>query len=162
MPVWPPLLDAETEQLARGDIPYFFRLYGRPGIHYYASRDLSRIVSLPAGRGMPKNPPLLDVQRALRSPGRKKLREDGLFALVGAFDHAELSGKHQGQHEAAGWSMTLGQRTVRLTLPGGAELETSRALRAFVGSVYLPCRCGEVKSALVPKVTQCRAARASV
>jgi hypothetical protein len=29
-PLWPPLLDAEAEQLARGDIPYFFRLYG-PG-----------------------------------------------------------------------------------------------------------------------------------
>ena len=34
-PLWPPLLDAEAEQLARGDIPYFFRLYGQPGIHYY-------------------------------------------------------------------------------------------------------------------------------
>lgn len=156
--VWPPLLDAETEQLARGDIPYFFRFYGQRGIHYYASADLSHLETLPGGRDMPKNEPLLDVKRHLRSPARKKLREDGLFALVAAFDHPSLSGEHRG----AGWSLALTKQRLRLTLPGGDELETARNLRDFVGSVYLPCGCGEVKSVLVPNVTVCRPAKASV
>ncbi len=43
VPLWPPLLDAEAEQLARGDIPYFFRLYGRRGIFYYQNRALTAL-----------------------------------------------------------------------------------------------------------------------
>jgi hypothetical protein len=160
--LWPPLLDAETEQLANGDIPYFFRLYGRPGIHYYKSADLQQIGTLPSGRNMPKNEPLLDVKRSLRSPSRKQLREDGLFALVGAFDAKSLTGRHEGDHHAAGWQLELTKRRVRLQLPGGEELETNRDLRAFVGSAYLLCSCGEVKSALVPPVTVCRPAQAGV
>ena len=51
VPLWPPLLDAEAEQLARGDIPYFFRLYGRRGIFYYQNRALTALGRLPlAGR----------------------------------------------------------------------------------------------------------------
>src|SRR5262249_30178372 len=53
-PVWPPLLDAEAEQLARGDIPYFFRLYGRQGIHYYADEALTRIERLPREGDVPQ------------------------------------------------------------------------------------------------------------
>ncbi|HVY28890.1 MAG TPA: hypothetical protein VHB79_20175 [Polyangiaceae bacterium] len=159
---WPPLLEAEAEQLARGDVPYFFRLYGAPGIHYYGSRNLEQIRTLPSGRGMPKNPPLLDVKRGLRSPSRKRLREDGLFTLIGAFDAESLTGRHEGEHAAAGWLLELTKRRVRLQLPSGEELETDRDLRAFVGSAYLRCSCGEVKSALVPPVTVCRPARASV
>ncbi len=34
-------------------------------------------------------------------------------------------------------------------------------MSAFVGSVYLPCRCGEVRSVFVPAVTTCEAAPAA-
>lgn len=160
--LWPPLLEAEIDQLGRGDIPYFFRLYGGRGIHYYTSPDLEQIATLPSGRDMPKNEPLLDVKRGLRSPSRKQLREDGLFALVGAFDAVSLTGRHQGEHQAAGWLLELTKRRIRLQLPDGEQLETDRDLRAFVGSAYLSCSCGEVKSALVPPVTMCRPGPASV
>ncbi len=152
--VWPPLLDAEAEQLARGDIPYFFRLYGRPGIHWFGNQELTRIERLPLTGDVPQLDPVLQVSRGLRSPSRKKLREDGLFTLLGAFDHGSFEGKHQdGELE-----VTFRARTLVVKLPGGAELETRRDLRAFVGSVYLPCRCGEVRSAFVPQVTVCEAA----
>ncbi len=72
--LWPPLLEAEVEQLARGDIPYFFRLYGSPGIHYYADATLSRVASLPLHGDVPKLDPILRLSRGLRSPARRKLR----------------------------------------------------------------------------------------
>lgn len=152
-PVWPPLLDAEVEQLARGDIPYFFRLYGKQGIHYYGDRDLRRLERLPREGDVPQLDPILQVSRGLRSPSRKKLREDGLFTLLGAFDHPSLTGRHPSDE----LELTLRARTIVVKLPTGEELESRRNLSAFVGSVYLPCRCGEVRSVFVPPVTVCEA-----
>jgi hypothetical protein len=152
--LWPPLLDAETEQLARGDIPYFFRLYGRPGIHWFGNRELTRIERLPLEGDVPQLDPALDVSRGFRSPSRKKLREDGLFTLLGAFDHPSFAGKH----ESDGLEVTFRRRSLVVKLPGGEELESRRDLRSFVGSVYLPCRCGEVFSVFVPEVTACEGA----
>lgn len=157
-PLWPPLLDAESEQLARGDIPYFFRLYGRPGIHYYADATLSQVARLPLHGDVPKLDPILQVSRGLRSPTRKKLREDGLFSLLGAFDHKSFTGTHSGDE----LTLTFSKRNLVLTLPNGEQLETSRNLRAFVSSVYLPCECGEVRSVFVPKVSGCTTAQSSV
>jgi hypothetical protein len=151
--VWPPLLDAEAQQLARGDIPYFFRLYGRPGIHYYADASLSRVETLPLRGDVPRLEPLLRVTNGLRAPSRKKLREDGLFALLGAFDHAALSGAVESEK----LSLKFAARSLVARLETGEELRSRRNLRAFVGSVYLPCRCGEVRSVFVPAVTRCRA-----
>lgn len=149
--LFPPLLDAEAEQLARGDIPYFFRLYGRAGIHYFADPTLSEVRRLPLRGDVPKLGPLLSLSRGLASPSRKKLREEGLFALLGAFDHAGLSGKYRdGELE-----LRFAPRSLVVRLPNGDELETRRNLRAFVESAYLPCRCGEVRSVFVPAVTRC-------
>lgn len=149
----PPLLAAEDEQLRRGDIPYFFRLYGRPGIHYFTDPSLATSLRLPTRGDVPQLAPLLQVSKGLRSPKRQSLREQGLFCLLGAFDHPSFHGEH-----------TLGDLTVRflsrrlvVRLPGGDELDTRRDLRSFVSSVYLPCRCGEARSALVPPVTRCQA-----
>ena len=157
-PLWPPLLEAETEQLARGDIPYFFRLYGRAGIHYYANETLSEIARLPLHGDVPQLDPILEVSRGFRSPARKKLREDGLFTLLGAFDHSSFTGKHAGE----ALTLTFSKRNLVVTFPDGEELQSSRNLRAFVGSVYLPCGCGEVRSVFVPPVTVCTAALGSV
>lgn len=151
--LWPPLLDAEAEQLGRGDIPYFFRLYGRPGIHYYAEPTLSRLGRLPTRGDVPQLEPLLSLSRGLRSPARKKLREEGLFTLLGAFDHEGLGGKHRTEE----LEVTFGARTLVVKLDGCEELRVRRDLSAFVGSVYLPCRCGEVRSVFVPEVTRCEA-----
>jgi hypothetical protein len=156
VPPWPPLLDAEAEQLERGDIPYFFRLYGRPGIHYYGDRALRTLARIPLRGDVPKLDPLLRLSRGLRSPSRASLREPGLFTVLGAFDDASFEGKH----ESDGLSVAFGARTLTVTLPDGEELEVRRDLRAFVGSVYLPCRCGEVRTVFVPEVTVCDAMRA--
>jgi hypothetical protein len=153
--LWPPLLDAEREQLARGDIPYFFRLYGRPGIHYYRERSLSQLGRLPMQGDVPQLEPLLRLSRGLRAGSRSTLREEGLFTLLGAFDHASLTGTHENDALEA----RFGARSIVVTLPDGEELRSRRNLSAFVGSVYLPCRCGEVRSVFVPSVTVCRAGK---
>jgi hypothetical protein len=151
--LWPPLLEAEAEQLARGDIPYFFRLYGKKGIHYYTSRNLSQVGRLPLAGDMPQLEPLLELARGCRSPSRRKLSQDGFFALLGAFDDLSLTGTQ----EHAAMQVRFGQRTLSVKFADGEALSTSRDLRAFVGSVYLPCRCGEVRTVLVPPVSRCSA-----
>lgn len=151
VPPWPPLLPAEAEQLERGDIPYFFRYYGQPGIHYYADAELERTGRLPSRGDVPKLEPLLSLSRGLRSRSRTRLREEGLFALLGAFDHPGLDGRH----DAGPLGVRFGARSIVVTLPGGAELRSPRKLDALVGSVYQRCRCGEVRSPLVPAVTRC-------
>ncbi len=156
--LWPPLLDAERAQLERGDIPYFFRLYGRAGIHYYADRTLRQVRRLPLHGDVPQLDPLLDVRRGLRSRARKQLREQGLLTLLGAFDHPALVGRHESDE----LQVTFGKRSLVVRLPGGEELHARRDLSAFVSSVYQPCRCGEVRSVFVPAVTRCTAARGSV
>jgi hypothetical protein len=155
-PLWPPLLEAEEEQLARGDIPYFFRLYGRQGIHYYADEALTRLKTIPRAGDVPQLDPILrltPLTRGLRSPSRKQLREEGLFTLLGAFDHPSFAGRHETDDLEARFKA----RTLVLKLSTGEELHSRRDLSAFVGSVYLPCRCGEVRSVFVPPVTVCEA-----
>ncbi len=151
--LWPPLLEAEKEQMARGDIPYFFRLYGLPGIHYYGDEELLQRKRLPLEGDVPQLDPVLEVSRGFRSPTREKLREEGLFTLLGAFDHKSLAGKH----EMDGLEVTFSARTLIVTLPKGEEMHSRRNLSAFVSRVYLPCRCGEVRSVFVPPVTVCEA-----
>ncbi len=149
--VWPPLLDAESEQLARGDIPYFFRLYGKPGIFHFANASLTKVERLPTKGDVPQLEPLLDISKSLRSSSRKKLREDGLFAVIGAFDHP----KNQGDFASEEIRVTFAPRSLRIRMRGGDELESRRNLSAFVGSVYQPCKCGEVRTVFVPPVTVC-------
>lgn len=157
-PPWPPLLEAEQEQMARGDIPYFFRLYGKRGIHYYADETLEQTRRLPLEGDVPQLDPLLDLTRAQRSPSRQKLRQEGLLTLLGAFDDASLDGSHTTAELAA----TFGPRRLVVKFPDGEELHSRRNLSAFVSSVYLPCRCGEVRSVFVPAVTRCEAAPGAV
>lgn len=148
---WPPLLDAEEEQLARGDIPYFFRLYERPGIHYYGDESLRVVKTLPSKGDVPRLAPLLRVSKGLRSKGRASLRAQGLFTVLGAFDHKAIAGVFASEQ----LSVRFDRRALVVTLDGGEELETRRDLRAFVESVYLPCSCGEVRSVFVPETTVC-------
>ncbi len=148
---WPPLLGAESEQLARGDVPYFFRFYGKKGIFYYASPDLQQLGRLPLRGDVPQLEPLLDLARGLRSPSRAKLLQDGFFTVLGAFDHPSLNGRHRSE----ALELSFGARTLSARFPDGEELSTSRKLGAFVGSVYLPCSCGESRSVLVPATSAC-------
>lgn len=157
-PPWPPLLDAEQEQMARGDIPYFFRLYGTRGIHYYADEKLEHVGRLPLKGDVPQLDAMLDVSRGLRSPQRSKLRTEGLLTLVGAFDDPSLSGRHPSDEV----TVTFGPRSLVVALADGEELHSRRNLSAFVSRVYLPCRCGEVRSVFVPPATRCEAAASAV
>jgi hypothetical protein len=81
-----------------------------------------------------------------------------LFALVGAFDHPQLAGRHR----SAELELRFGARSLVIVQPGGEELRAGRDLSAFVSSVYMPCACGEVRSVLVPRVTRCSAASGGV
>ena len=112
---FPPLLECEIEQMARGDVPYFFRLRGKRGIRYFEDARLRTMGIVPAD-----TEPLLP--RSLRSPSRRVLREQGTLAVIGAFDHPSLTGTHG--------PITLGKRIVV------DDLECPRNLRAIVGSVY--------------------------
>jgi hypothetical protein len=127
-------------------------LYGSPGIYFFTNRALTERKRLPLKGDVPRLDPVLSLARGLRSTSRKKLREDGLLTLLGAFDHPSLTGRH-GSDEL---EVRLGKRTMTVTLSSGEELESARDLSAFVSSVYSPCRCGEVRSVLVPQVTKCR------
>lgn len=151
-PPWPPLLDAESEQMERGDIPYFFRLYGRQGIHYYGDESLQTLKRLPLQGDVPQLDPMLQLARGLRAPSRIKLREEGLFTLLGAFDHPSF----RGRHTRDGLDVTFSARTL-IVKHDGEELRVGRDLSAFVSSVYMPCRCGEVRAVFVPAVTECEA-----
>ncbi|MEM6792893.1 MAG: hypothetical protein AAF725_02870 [Acidobacteriota bacterium] len=161
-PAWPPLLEAEEEQMARGDIPYFFRLYGQPGIHYYGEESLEEFKTLPRVGDVPQLEPLLSVERNLASPHRQSLREQGLFTLLAAFDDPSFEGvfRHEPERarsadEGEALEVEFARQELVVTLPGGEELACSRELGDFVSSVYLPCRCGEVSSVFVPAVTRC-------
>jgi hypothetical protein len=151
--LWPPLLEAEAAQLERGDIPYFFRLYGRPGIHYFGNQQLTRLERLPLQGDVPQLEPLLPLARGLSSPGRRRLKADGLFTLVAAFDHPDF----EGNHASSELEIRFGRRSLTLVIDGREELSSRRDLSAFVSSVYMPCTCGEVRSVFVPKVTRCSA-----
>ena len=61
-------------------------------------------------------------------------------------------------HEADGITVAFRSRTLVVTLADGVELRARRNLGSVVGSIYLPCRCGEVRSVFVPPVTTCEAA----
>jgi hypothetical protein len=151
--LWPPLLEAEREQLERGDIPYFFRLYGKPGIHYYRAPDLAAVGRLPLRGDVPQLDPLLSLSKHLRSPQRERLRRDGLLTVLGAFDDASLDGSHEGH----GLRVTFSPRRIVVRFDDGEELHARRNLRAFVASLYLPCTCGETREPIVPSVTVCGA-----
>ena len=151
----PPLLAAEIEQLDRGDIPYFFRLYGRPGIHYFRDASLATSGRLPGRGDVPQLAPLLSLSKGLRSSSRRALREQGLFCLLSAFDHPRFTG----EHTLADLRVRFTAHSLNVRLPGAEELETRRDLREHVSSVYLPCECGEVASPLVPRVTRCQIVR---
>jgi hypothetical protein len=158
--LWPPLLAAEEEQLARGDVPYFFRLYGKAGIHYYANESLSRTKRLPVEGDVPQLDPILRLSRGLRSPNRKTLREEGLLAVLGAFDHPSFGdvGEEKPGEPRDGLKVAFHSRKLVVEFAGGEVIESRRDLSAFVGSVYLPCRCGEVRTVFVPPVTTCQGA----
>lgn len=153
--LWPPLLDEEKEQLDRGDIPYFFRLYDKLGIHCFGNQALTDIKTLPMEGDVPQLEPLLQLSRGLRSKSRKTLREEGLLTVLGAFDHKSF----KGTHVADGLEVTYQKKTLLVKLPDGEEIEAHRDLREFVGSVYVSCHCGEVRDVFVPKVTVCDALR---
>ncbi len=146
-----PFLAAELEQLARGDIPYFFRLYGRAGLYYYRNRARTQFSRVDLGRGAMKANPLLQLSR-MRSPGRRSLAEQGLFVLLAAFDSEELSGHHREGKVEIIWT----KRQITVQLSDGLALQARRDLSSFVESIYLDCTCGEVRQPFVPKVTSCR------
>ena len=153
-PVWPPLLAAESEQLARGDVPYFFRLYGQRGIRFHRDARLETFGRIPLRGDVPRLAPLLDVARGLRSRSRRRLREEGWLSVVGAFDHPSLTGRHRdGDYE-----LRLSARTIAIRF-AGATLECRRDLRSVVGSAYLACRCGEVRTVLAHPRGACEADR---
>ncbi|MDA8018993.1 MAG: type 2 lantipeptide synthetase LanM [Thermoanaerobaculia bacterium] len=149
-PVWPPFLEAEEARMARGDVPYFFRLIGQTGIWYYGDADLEIVCQIPTEGDVPRLEPLLDLTGGLCSPNRESLRTEGLFTILGAFDDPSFKGRHRESE----MEIEFGDGVLVVETANEA-LETDRDLSEFVGSAYMPCRCGEVESVFVPPVTQC-------
>lgn len=150
--VWPPLLDEEATQLVRGDVPYFFRLVGDRRIRFWTDAKLQSSGALPTRGDVPKLPAGLSPLRGLRSAHRTSLHDRGVLALVAAFDHDALTGAHR-EGELA---IELGARRIAIHTRD-RTIRAPRDLQAFGASVYLPCRCGEVRTPFVPKVTRCDA-----
>ena len=73
--------------------------------------------------------------------------------LLSAFDHPSLTG----QHDSDQLAISFRARGIMVKLPSGETLRSARDLSGHVSSVYLPCRCGEVRTVLVPPVTVCEA-----
>lgn len=105
----------------------------------------------PSKGDVPQLDPLLSLAKGLRSPSRRPLREEGLFTVLAAFDDPSFTDWHRERELEIGYE----PRSFTLRLPDGEELQRRRDLSSFVGKVYLPCRCGEVASVLVPPVTAC-------
>lgn len=150
--IWPPFLEGETAQMRRGDVPYFFRLYGEKGIRYFGDSSLHTTKRLPLTGDTPQLDPLLSLARGLKSPSRAVLRNQGLLTLLGAFDHSSFHGRHVSN----GMEITFSRRSFSVTRENAEAIEAPRNLSAIVGSVYLPCSCGEVRTVFVPPVTRCR------
>ena len=70
---------------------------------------------------------------------------------VFGFDDPSFTGRHVSDE----LEVKFGARKLSLKLKSGEELSSKRNLSAFVGSVYLPCRCGEVRAVFAPAVTRC-------
>lgn len=138
---WPPFLPAELEQLSRGDIPYFFHLYGRRGVHYFANAACTSLGHLPPVPGEAKTNPVLPLSRNLRTPSRTSLAEQGLFLLLAAFDSKAIEGHHRG----GDLELRVTKRRFELRFDDGETLDARRDLSTFVSSVYLPCTCGETR-----------------
>jgi hypothetical protein len=51
--------------------------------------------------------------------------------------------------------ITFKPRSLVVKMGTGEELHARRDMSAFVGSVYLRCACGEVRTVFVPPVTVC-------
>ena len=90
-PIWPPLLPEEVEQLDRDDIPYFFHLYGRRGIHYFTDPACTRASRVAKSGGSSKTDPVLALSRGLGSANRARLLKNGISAIRRAFDQANPS-----------------------------------------------------------------------
>jgi hypothetical protein len=73
-----------------------------------------------------------------------------LLTVVGAFDHPSLTGAHRSDEI----EIVLGTPRMKIDI-AGKRLECRRDLSSVVASAYLSCRCGEVRSVLVPKKTRC-------
>lgn len=95
------------------------------------------------------------MTRGLNAPSRRSLREEGLFTLLGAFDHKGLAGEHQGDD----LTIRFGARTLVITTERGEELESAAQPQGLRRERLFPCRCGEVRTVFVPPVTACRASR---
>ena len=104
-------------------------------------------------RDVPQLDPILSLARGPARSVSQSWREEGLFLLLSAFDHPALTGRHTSDE----LEVSFGGRELVIKLPSGEELRSARDLSAHVSSVYLPCRCGEVRSVFVPSVTVCEA-----
>ncbi len=107
--LWPPLSTARPSRWPAATSPISSgssggRAFTTSAIRAHQDRDAAAAKA--TSRSSIRCPPGL---ARLRSPSRKKLREDGLFVLLGAFDHASFDGKH----EDDGFAVTFRARSGR-------------------------------------------------
>lgn len=124
--ITPPLLPAEAEQLARGDIPYFFRFLNSDKIYHYVSKDFQYAESAWRANGDYFDIPAV---KTLRSPLRLESiiqtplqRKAGLLQLARFFDNdfAPVNAHHKGMN------VLISSTHILITDPAGVTFSSSR------------------------------------
>ncbi len=107
------------------DIPYFFRLYGRPGILLLRGSGAPQGPHDSArGRRSAPRPSPSTLARPAIADAQQKLRDEGLFALLGAFDHLCPMGGPARERRFPGDLQSAHHR--HEALPTGEELHARR------------------------------------
>jgi len=133
-----------------GHIPLLWQRGHLRELLYWADESLTKMAALPKKGDVPQPDPMLAVSRNLTGPSRARLRDEGTFMLVAAFDHPRV----RGTVREDGFAITFSTR--KLTIDDGGDAMTApRDWSAFVSSVYSRCECGEARSVFVPRVTKC-------
>lgn len=111
-----PLLSEEVEQLKRGDIPYFFKLMGDPGLFYFGADETRKSVLLPkifeaAVSNIAVQPSLLLEEQRIR----KQLFPFGVIFLLRKLLAKDWVGEITDHHFTA----TVGVQDIAVSSPWG-------------------------------------------
>lgn len=94
-----PRLPEEIVQIARGDIPYFFRYFDRPvELYYYISEDLKQIRRVKLNDSLREDlrtVPLIPLMKGWTKKEFLTTRAYGLALTIAAFDKASWRGRYE-------------------------------------------------------------------
>ena len=129
------LLDEELEQLARGDIPYFFRFLDQPSkLFYFAERSMThpKPVKLPAAlRKHVKSTTLFSLRRGWSKRDSNLARFVGTSLLISTFEKSSWLGSIR----AHGHALELSPKGFRLEIRGEKPILGRRFQTDYVSPI---------------------------